>query len=351
MLSKKSKKRGFTLIELMMVVFIVSIGIAGVLNLIAKIFLHSRFTSSKLTAIYLAQEGMEIVRNIRDTNWVEGEKWDQGIVSGDFEADWDDQSLSSYQGRYLRIDGGHYNYDSGQLTKFKRKITIEKESDRILVSVNVSWQEGGEGYFVEDYTELYDWQSSLEYNSGRVPIGIAMVDNPGVDDSCSGAECSTQGWKATDYSSSVKCRDADNWPELSSGIEEDFVCSLWKSTTESWFVFEISPDIGLNLPPEENDYYFSFHAFYDSGDTQLNEEVKVTINPGTLEEQSQTGADLWNGQGGAWKKCTFPEPFSLKQNDIVLFEEGSENSSVYPDWWQISTQHPGYQDCTIAHNP
>jgi len=158
MLSKKSKKRGFTLIELMMVVFIVSIGIAGVLNLIAKIFLHSRFTSSKLTAIYLAQEGMEIVRNIRDTNWVEGEKWDQGIVSGDFEADWDDQSLSSYQGRYLRVNGNFYNYDTGQLTKFKRKITIGKEVDKISVWVKVDWVETGENYQTEAYGELYNWR-------------------------------------------------------------------------------------------------------------------------------------------------------------------------------------------------
>ena len=158
MLSKKSKKRGFTLIELMMVIFIVSIGIAGVLNLIAKIFLHSRFASSKLTAIYLVQEGVEIVRNIRDTNWVEGESWDQGITSGDFEADWDDQSLSPYQGRYLRANGNFYNYDSGQLTKFQRKITIGKEVDKISVSVKVNWVEAGENYQAEAYGELYNWR-------------------------------------------------------------------------------------------------------------------------------------------------------------------------------------------------
>lgn len=151
-------KRGFTLIELMVVATVLSIGIIGAMNSIRQVFIYARLLSSRLTAAYLAQEGIEIVRNIRDTNWVESSSWDDGITTGDFEADYNDPGLSFYGNRYLRVDGGFYNYGLGEETKFKRKINIQKDTDEISVSVIVMWQERGKGYEVEVFEKLYKWR-------------------------------------------------------------------------------------------------------------------------------------------------------------------------------------------------
>ncbi len=121
-------------------------------------------SSSRLTAIYLTQEGMEIVRNIRDTNWLEGALWNDGLGIGIFEVDYDDSSLSVYGGgNYLKIDNGFYNYSNGDQTKFQRKITIENtdcpDGNCISVYVETSWQQLGKTHNVVAVEHLYDWYS------------------------------------------------------------------------------------------------------------------------------------------------------------------------------------------------
>ncbi len=151
---------GFTLIELMVVVFVVSIGVIGAMSLISQSFFQARLNSSKLIAAYLVQEGVEIVRNIRDTNWIEGEIWDNGIPEGSWEADYKTQNLvQSYAGNFLKIDvEGFYSYLPGTLTKFKRKIEIQKDTDQISVLLTVTWQERGRDYKIQAFEKLYKWR-------------------------------------------------------------------------------------------------------------------------------------------------------------------------------------------------
>lgn len=159
--SKKTKNgAGFTLIELMVVITVVSIGVIGVMNLLMQIFVYTRLNQSKLTASFLAQEGVEIVRNIRDTNWVEvAAGWDEDIFCCvvppcDCEADYNDQALSLNQQRYLKINGGFYNYDSGDQSRFKREITVDQEADgSIGVQVSVTWDD----YEVKVMEQIYNW--------------------------------------------------------------------------------------------------------------------------------------------------------------------------------------------------
>ncbi len=135
-------KRGFTLLEVIVSMFIVTLGVGSVFALVAQTVDSTRNVSSKLTAIYLAQEGMEIVRNIRDTNWLEQRTnpevlWDEGIVSGD----WQPVSF---------IDGTQSN--------FQRKTMITREgSDILKVSVSVSWQGRGGPHTVTVQENLYKW--------------------------------------------------------------------------------------------------------------------------------------------------------------------------------------------------
>ncbi len=160
----KKKNTGFTLVELMTVVLVVSIGIVGVVNLISQILLYTRLNQSKLIASYLAQEGIEIVRNIRDTNWLEQTSWDDGIPASppDYALDYLTQSLPDTRCNLenpLKIDdNGFYSCEGNTLTKFKRKINIQKTGDTISVLVTVSFEEMGKNYEVRALEKLYNWK-------------------------------------------------------------------------------------------------------------------------------------------------------------------------------------------------
>jgi len=165
MLSKK-KPKAFTILEVMIAMLIVSLGLTAAIGLVISAFASSSFNTSKLIAAYLAQEGMEIVRNIRDSNWLTGNDWRDNLTDGDWEADYQATSLNSCPSlcnyndlHFLKIDSnGFYNYNSGSVTNFKRKITIgDGDDNSFLVIVEVFWEERGKKYNLKAQEILYNW--------------------------------------------------------------------------------------------------------------------------------------------------------------------------------------------------
>jgi len=156
-LDAKMKHRGFTLLEVIIAISLVLVGTTATLLLITRTVRQIGIFPSQLIAAHLNQEGIEIVRNIRDTNFLQGGGWDEGLVppaidcSAGCEADYTDTgvldpTLASYGlGRFLKIDAsGFYNYTIGTNTKFKRKITIIPNGLNILeVTVETTWIEKG----------------------------------------------------------------------------------------------------------------------------------------------------------------------------------------------------------------
>ena len=152
--------KGFTLIEVIVSIAILLIGIVGIYNVFSRILTLTSGISNKLVSAYLAQEGIEIVRNIRDTNWIEGVSWNDGLGAGDWEADYTTGSLDdSYDGDFLNIGSdGFYNYPSGIPTKFRRKITIEQiDSNTLKVTAWIGWEERGNSHNFEIEEYIYNW--------------------------------------------------------------------------------------------------------------------------------------------------------------------------------------------------
>lgn len=166
-------KKGFTLIELMIAIVLMSTGMMAIYALIPHGIKTSITNIDKYTATQLAREGIEIIRNIRDTNWIEQMSsqvavWDEGLtgcVAG-CEVDYitptvQDPILSVYgSGRYFKIDSnGFYNYTVGSDTKFKRKITITPVApagEALQVIVIVNWSTEYADSVLEE--TLYDWK-------------------------------------------------------------------------------------------------------------------------------------------------------------------------------------------------
>ena len=125
-----NKKRGFTVIEVIIATFILTVGVLGAFSVIQMILTFTSNVSSQLAAVYLAQEGIENVRNIRDSNWLAQIAWDQGISSGDWQT----------------------------IDKFQRRTTITKpQLDKIVVSVEIKWSDRSTGQVAAE-TELYNWK-------------------------------------------------------------------------------------------------------------------------------------------------------------------------------------------------
>ena len=141
----KFSKNGFTLVELLIAIFIITIGIMGIYLAIPRILSSASLNATQFLASYLAQEGFEIVRNIRDTNWLQGKNWKEGLGNGDYIVQYNDSSLRDFGDIFLKIDDreeskGFYNCESGMESRFKRKITISSEgSDKLNITVEITW--------------------------------------------------------------------------------------------------------------------------------------------------------------------------------------------------------------------
>ncbi|MBI4239628.1 prepilin-type N-terminal cleavage/methylation domain-containing protein [Candidatus Uhrbacteria bacterium] len=74
-------RRGFTIIELLTAVFILSTALVGALTLATSNLRNQGIGTSRLVAVNLAKEGVEFVRGFRDSNWLANQDWDIGLVS------------------------------------------------------------------------------------------------------------------------------------------------------------------------------------------------------------------------------------------------------------------------------
>ncbi|MCK5466560.1 prepilin-type N-terminal cleavage/methylation domain-containing protein [Candidatus Parcubacteria bacterium] len=77
-------QKGFSLIEVAFSVAIITIGLISVISLFSANIKSEIESKNKLTAVYLANESIEIVRQQRDNNWFKTppDPWMTGIPTG-----------------------------------------------------------------------------------------------------------------------------------------------------------------------------------------------------------------------------------------------------------------------------
>lgn len=133
--SHSDRSKGFSIGEILLSLFILSFVLVLMTNLLVKSILHSTDSRDRIVASQLAQEGVELVRNVRDNNWANGD----GMCSAGFPnndnnkcvIDRDDAGsvcnntppVDFYD---LKIDSeSFFSHNNGTATKFKRKIEID----------------------------------------------------------------------------------------------------------------------------------------------------------------------------------------------------------------------------------
>jgi prepilin-type N-terminal cleavage/methylation domain-containing protein len=158
-------QKGFTLVETLVAIAIVSIAIVGPFQIVQGVLQSSYIARDQLIAAALAQEGMEYVRQIRDSNSIYnthhagGKGWMDGLngtagpdcYTNACVIDTSVPSVTSCgnltcAARPLYLSGANlYNQSStGTVTRFTRKVRLTLISPtETLVTVTVSWDYHG----------------------------------------------------------------------------------------------------------------------------------------------------------------------------------------------------------------
>jgi prepilin-type N-terminal cleavage/methylation domain-containing protein len=174
--SRTNHEKGFTIIELMVTIIMLSVGIIGAYSAFSPFVSLTYNISNRFEAAYLGQEGLEIVRNMRDNNVIRSTNnhmanWSDGLLECDLGCQLDYKTgtlaqtfankLKPYDpSEFLKINADNaYSYDDGTNTRFQRKVTITQESgpDILKVSVLVTWDYNGSPFNFETVEYLYNW--------------------------------------------------------------------------------------------------------------------------------------------------------------------------------------------------
>lgn len=141
--SKKQNKNGFSLMEVVIAIGIITVGLISIVSLFSQNLKIEIKNKNRLIAIYLANESIEIIRQQRDNNWFSANSWlhdfpalpEDVVVSlnniNDIRQGWEVvQSNNNRKKVYLK-DGSYLQYKDTTLfaaseeTSFERYLTIE----------------------------------------------------------------------------------------------------------------------------------------------------------------------------------------------------------------------------------
>lgn len=202
-----ANQRGQTLIEVITALAVIAVGLVGVLSLATSNVRNQGIGLSRLFANNLAREGVEIVRNMRDTNWLSEQPWYEGLAGSSscavlnaFDEPLDfvpcpsggaffDEKFRLYRFANSRENetGALVSFDEyrqkgtksaveGDATAFYRKIqldpiclTAEKDAETFTgcaqenaigmrVTSEVSWKQSGQDFLARIRENIYNWR-------------------------------------------------------------------------------------------------------------------------------------------------------------------------------------------------
>ncbi|MBL7057707.1 prepilin-type N-terminal cleavage/methylation domain-containing protein [Patescibacteria group bacterium] len=172
-----NNQRGFGLIEVTVSIYILTMGLFGLMSLLHQSLKAQDINKNSIVAAQLAQEGIELVRNVRDNNWLDPDSsdWKIDIVDGkggdanqafaiDYRGRDNIQPVSSIDDEnsklYIDVDN-FYTHDSSSNspTLFSRIIEkINSNNEYVEIISTVKWSERGADHDYVVATKLYNWR-------------------------------------------------------------------------------------------------------------------------------------------------------------------------------------------------
>lgn len=160
-----SKTKGFTIIEALVALLLLTLGIGPALYIgYNSLYIATSIQNSSI-ASNLAQEGVEVIRAMRDTNWFLHQPFDTGLTSctTSCRIAWDSAAPVVNGGLVppLKFNAatGVYNYTSGTDSIFSRQLTItEPSSVELKIVTTVTWKERLRSRSITIESHLFDWR-------------------------------------------------------------------------------------------------------------------------------------------------------------------------------------------------
>ncbi len=193
------KQQGFTLIETLIAILILTLSIGALLSLAAGGFFSVRYARNQIVANNLMQESLEYIRNTRDTSFNQGLTWDDWkntVLSVDTAGNTTGTGVDgcfSSSGCYVDPyttgphikecqgggcpnviyypDEGFYGYSTSYpftpgpsqpfTTSFVRRIKIEpstKSPDQVIVSASITWLNGATAKTISQSMLITNWK-------------------------------------------------------------------------------------------------------------------------------------------------------------------------------------------------
>lgn len=166
--------KAFSLLEIIISVIIGAVAIVALFELAFGNITTAELIRHRLIAAHLAQEGIEIISNIRTQNWLttcagggecDTSTWRNGLAGGTYIAQYNSLSLTfdALNPPLAIDDNSFYCYSSGCIgtakdSPYHRQITISTINDhQMKVVATVSWIFNGNSYSVSAEDRLYNY--------------------------------------------------------------------------------------------------------------------------------------------------------------------------------------------------
>lgn len=188
----------FTLIEVIIGIAVLSVLLTAMTSLTITSLRANQANINQLTAYYLAQEGVEAFRNMRDSNWLQNQDYDggasfwgatfdrEGYYTVDYRPNWDSIAPSPWELHYYgndanaldfalekaslyKVNGAsHFFYlhtiptgATGMLSPYSRYLVVRPNAEGhewFEVTAVVSWFDRNREQTLEVSTELSNWR-------------------------------------------------------------------------------------------------------------------------------------------------------------------------------------------------
>lgn len=136
-LRDKIRNSAFTLAETILAIAIIALVITTTYGLSQNSLKIGRNSINQFIAYHLAEEGLEIVRNLRDSNWLQNKEWRTGLQDGEYE-----------NSKIVLSEG----------EKFKRIIKLRSLDEVMRVESVVYYQYGNKEKEISLIVDLTDWK-------------------------------------------------------------------------------------------------------------------------------------------------------------------------------------------------
>lgn len=187
---EKQKNKGFTIVEAIIAIFILSISISAMLGLTVSSYSTAKYANNEITANYLLQEAIDSIRNSRDTLAFQQKNWSGfttrytdcftnngcNISTSDFQPDRTvnfaaeikpcNESSPSFGVincpalKYATSGTNFYSFAGTTDSNFKRQVKmVSKGANEVEVTANVEYRNGTSVKTRTLKMNLMNWQA------------------------------------------------------------------------------------------------------------------------------------------------------------------------------------------------